>query len=191
MRGKGFQTAGRRDRAWAMWSDNAWGSDVDFAQVYLSTIRQYVVADRWKFLVRAEAGYSEAKVDEYTVTIDDRDISLGITRLPDLYRFKAGGAQSVRGYGFEDLSDNDLGSNNVFTGSAEVEIRVLGNWSAAAFIDIGNAFNDWSDPNLKRGAGIGIRWYSIAGAIRIDYARALDYEGKPWRWHFSIGTPLL
>jgi len=191
VRGKGFQTAGRRDRAWAMWSDNAWGSDVDFAQVYLSTIRQFIAADRWKFLLRAEAGYTEAKVDEYTVMIDGRDISLGVTRLPDLYRFKAGGAQSVRGYGFEDLSDNDLGSNNVFTASAEVEMRILENWSAAAFFDIGNAFNDWSDPDLKRGAGIGIRWYSIAGAIRIDFARALDFEGKPWQWHFSIGTPLL
>ena len=191
VRGKGFQTVGRRDRAWAMWSDNAWGSDIDFAQIYLSTIRQYIAADRWKFLLRAEAGYTEAKVDEYTVTIGDRDISLGITRLPDLYRFKAGGAQSVRGYGFEDLSDNDLGSNNLFTASAELEMRFLENWSAAAFLDIGNAFNDWSDPDLKRGAGIGIRWYSIAGAIRVDYARALDFEGKPWQWHFSIGTPLL
>ena len=36
------------------------------------------------------------------------------------------------------------------------------------FYDIGNAFNDWDDPDLKRGIGVGIRWYSIAGEIRVE-----------------------
>ena len=120
-----------------------------------------------------------------------RDIDLGITQLPNLYRFKAGGSRSVRGYGFEELSDYDLGSNNIFTASAEVEMKFLESWSAAAFFDIGNAFNDWDNPNLKKGVGVGIRWYTIAGAIRVDYARAVDFEGKPWRVHFTIGIPLL
>ena len=43
------------------------------------------------------------------------------------------------------------------------------------FADIGKAFNDWEDPDLKRGIGIGIRWYSFAGEIRIDVAQAIDY----------------
>lgn len=98
---------------------------------------------------------------------------------------------SVRGYGFEQLSNNDIGSNHIITASAEVEYRFLDSWSASLFADIGNAFNDWSEPDLKRGIGIGLRWYSIAGEIRIDVAQALDFEGRPWRWHFTIGTPLL
>ena len=191
VRGKGFQTAGRRDRAWLMASDNAWGSDVDFVQLYVSTNRNYLAGDRWKFLLRAEAGYTDAKIDNFTVSIDGRSVDLGITRLPEFYRFKAGGSRSVRGYGFEDLSDNDLGSNNIFTASAEVEMKFLENWSAAVFFDIGNAFNDWDNPDLKKGVGFGIRWYMIAGAIRVDYARAVDFEGKPWRLHFTIGIPLL
>ena len=44
---------------------------------------------------------------------------------------------------------------------------------------------------LKKGAGVGIRWYSIAGAVRVDLAQALDEPGKPWTVHFTIGTPLL
>jgi translocation and assembly module TamA len=36
-----------------------------------------------------------------------------------------------------------------------------------------------------------VRWYSIAGPIRIDVAQALDLEDRPWRIHFTIGTPLL
>jgi len=191
VRGKGFETAGRRDRAWLYVANESWGSDIKFNQIYASTVRNYLAGDHWKFLLRAEVGYSDAKVDQFTVDVDGRQIDLGITQLPEFYRFKAGGSRSVRGYGFEELSDNDLGSNNMITASAEVERKFLTNWSAAAFFDIGNAFNDWDNPDLKKGVGIGIRWYSIAGAIRVDYARALDFEGKPWRVHFTIGIPLL
>ena len=84
-----------------------------------------------------------------------------------------------------------MGSNNIATASAEVEFKVFDKWSAALFFDIGNAFNDFDDADLKKGAGIGIRWYSIAGPIRVDIAQALDFEGNPWRVHFTIGTPLL
>ena len=98
---------------------------------------------------------------------------------------------SVRGYGFEQLSNNDVGSNHIISGSVEGEYRFLDTWSAALFFDIGNAFNDWDDPDLKRGAGFGIRWYSIAGEVRVDYAQAIDFEGRPWRLHITIGTPLL
>jgi translocation and assembly module TamA len=38
---------------------------------------------------------------------------------------------------------------------------------------------------------VGLRWYSIVGAIRLDVAQALDFTGEPWRIHFTIGTPLL
>ncbi len=98
---------------------------------------------------------------------------------------------SVRGYGFEELSNNGIGSNHIFTASAEVEYLVHTNWSVATFADAGNAFNDWSNPRLKRGIGAGIRWYSIAGPVRIDFAKALDLDGGPWRIHLTIGFPLL
>ena len=114
-----------------------------------------------------------------------------MTELPSLYRFKAGGSTSVRGYDFESLSSNGIGSNNIITASAEVEYMFRPNWSLAAFIDVGNAFNDWGKVDLKKGAGVGIRWYSIAGPIRVDVAQGLDHPDKPWLIHFTIGTPLL
>ena len=70
-------------------------------------------------------------------------------------------------------------------------MKVLNNWSAAVFADAGNAFNDWSRPEIKTGVGLGIRWYSIAGPISVDVAQALDFSGRPWRIHFTIGTALL
>ena len=189
--GKGFDTEGRRDRAWVFHSNNAMGSASEFTQAYFSTRRIYHKSERWKFLVRAEVGYTEARVDNLVIEVDNISVPVSLTELPNFYRFKAGGSQSVRGYGFESLSNNDIGSNHIITASVEAELRVLNNWTAAAFVDIGNAFNDWSKPKLRKGAGIGIRWYSIAGPVSLDVARALDVIGKPWRIHFTIGTPLL
>lgn len=191
VRGKGFDTQGRRDRAWFFLSDQMLGSDMHFKQAYIGTQRIYRRGERWKWLVRGEIGYTDAVVDELTIDVGGLPVDLSVTQLPSFYRFKAGGSQSVRGYGFEALSNNDVGSNHIITASVEVEYRFLGKWSAAAFFDVGNAFNDWHDPNLHRGIGLGIRWYSIAGPIRVDVAQALDFTGRPWRIHFTIGTPLL
>jgi translocation and assembly module TamA len=191
VQGRAFETFGRRDRAWIFHSDKAFGSTVEFTQLYLGTRRSFVLGDRLKFHVRGEVGYTDAAVDEFDLDIGGQPLNLSFTTLPNFYRFKAGGSMSVRGYGFERLSDNDIGSNHIITASAEAEYRFLESWSGAAFADIGNAFNDWADPDLKRGIGIGIRWYSFAGEIRIDIARAIDFEGKPLRYHLTIGTPLL
>jgi translocation and assembly module TamA len=189
--GSGFDITGHHERAWLFTSSDLWGSDRQFTQIYLSSRRSFIKAENWKLLLRAEVGYTDAKVDEFVLNLDGEPLPLSLTRLPTQYRFKAGGSDSVRGYGFEDLSNNDIGSNHLVTASAEIERRFLQKWSAAAFIDIGNAFNDWSDFQLRRGAGVGIRWYTVAGAIRVDVAKALDIEGRPLRLHFTIGTPLL
>ena len=188
---KGFDIRGHRERAWIFHSNKAFGSEVEFTQLYLSTHKSLRLGDRWKFIYRAEAGYTDADVNELSIDIGGAQLDISDTRLPNFYRFKAGGSQSVRGYGFESLSNNDIGSNHIVTASAEIEVRVLQKWSAAVFVDTGNAFNDWSEPELKVGAGVGVRWYSIAGPISIDFAQALDYTGDPWRIHFTIGVPLL
>jgi translocation and assembly module TamA len=189
--GKAWETEGHRERAWIFASSTSLGSDRNFVQAYISTRRNYLKGDRWKFLVRAEAGYTDAKVSQLDISVDGLTVPLSVTSLPNFYRFKSGGSNSVRGYGFEELSNNHIGSNNILSASAEIEMKFLNNWSAALFFDIGNAFNDWSNPELKRGIGVGVRWYSIAGPIRVDIAQALDLIDKPWRLHFTIGTSLL
>ena len=72
-------------------------------------------------------------------------------------------------------------------------LRSGGDWKAVARKMKTSVFagDDAKDPDLKRGVGVGIRWYSIAGPIRVDVAQALDYTGDPWRVHFTIGVPLL
>lgn len=191
IRGSGFSTTGHHERAWIFTSNSAWGSEVEYSQVYLSSRMNFLAGENWKFLLRAEVGYSDAVTRTAIIPVDENDLTITGTELPSLYRFKAGGSRSVRGYAFERLDSNGLGSNNILTASAEVEYRFLGNWSAAAFIDVGNAFNDWSSPDLKLGSGFGLRWYSTIGAFRLDFAQGWDLTGDPWRIHLTIGTPLL
>ncbi len=191
IRGSGFHTVGHHERAWIFTSNESWGSDIDYSQLYLSSRWNFLAGNRWKFLLRAEAGYSDANITEVKVPTDEGELDVLVTDLPNLYRFRAGGSRSVRGYAFELLDSNGLGSNNILTASAEVEFHFHENWSLAAFFDIGNAFNDWSNPDLKRGTGFGVRWYSVIGALRLDVAQGWDLEGDPWRIHLTIGTPLL
>lgn len=189
--GSGFETVGHHERLRLFTAQEAWGSQRSFSQAYISSRWNFMASDRIKILLRGEIGYSDADVESIDVATDEGIIQISLTELPNYYRFEAGGSQSVRGYAYESLSNNAIGSNNILTFSAETEVKILQNWSLAAFYDIGNAFNDWSETELKQGAGVGVRWYTIAGAVRLDFASALDLPGDPWRIHFTLGVPLL
>lgn len=189
--GKRFNTSGHHEKAWLFTSQKFWGSQRDFSQAYFSSRQNYLLSDKWKLLVRGEVGYTDAKTLDYSEETSGNVLSVSLTEMPSLYRFKTGGSRSVRGYGFDELSNNNIGSNNVLTASAEIEYQFIEDWSLAAFYDVGNAFNDWGNMNLKVGIGVGLRWYTLAGAIRLDVAQAQDLQDKPWQIHLTIGTPLL
>jgi len=191
IQGKRFGVHGKRDRFWLFTSLYSLNDSSGFTQLYASTRRAVSAGERLRFLFRGEVAYTDSRVERVSLPVAGDPLELSVTRLPSFYRFRAGGGSSVRGYAFEQLSNNNVGSNHLLTASAELEFKVLDNWSAAAFVDIGNAFNDWSEPELKTGIGLGVRWYSLAGPIRIDVAQARDFADRPWRFHLSIGTPLL
>ncbi len=115
--------------------------------------------------------------------------------VPPSLRFFAGGDQSVRGYGYQTLSpENDngvpVGGRYTLVGSAEYQYQFAEKWRAALFVDHGNAINDLFDP-LATGAGVGIRWISPLGPLRLDIAKGLNPEfGGEWRIHFSMGPEL-
>lgn len=114
--------------------------------------------------------------------------------LPTSIRFFAGGGQSVRGYPYQSLGPRSTtgevtGGKYLMLGSIEYEHSFNDKWGAALFYDVGNAYNEL-DTKLKRGAGIGARWQTPIGPVRIDIAQGLDKPGKPWRLHFSIGPDL-
>lgn len=189
--GEGFEMEGLYAQARILGSLEALGSDTTFLQGYATGRWHWRFLPKHKLLVRGELGYTAADTTTLDLGIpgDPRELRLDITELPELFRFKAGGDRSVRGYGYEALSTNRNGANHTLVGSVEYEYNFAGDFAAAAFYDVGNAFNDFSDPNLKAGAGVGLRWYTLIGPVQLDLARALDDDS--FRIHFTIGTKLL
>ncbi len=116
--------------------------------------------------------------------------------LPASARFFAGGDVSVRGYEFKSLGPTDelgfvIGGSHLAVFSYEIDQLFRENWAVAAFVDAGNAFNDLDDLNFEVGVGIGIRWFSLLGPIRLDLAVPLaDDAPDDWRVHITLGPDL-
>ncbi|HHG3343105.1 TPA: autotransporter assembly complex family protein [Vibrio parahaemolyticus] len=115
-------------------------------------------------------------------------------KLSPSLRFFAGGDNNIRGYGYESISPVDesgalTGAKYILSSTLEYQYRVYGNWWAATFYDIGDAFND--TPKWKSGAGVGIRWASPVGPVSFDFAWGLDEKpNNEFRIHFSLGPEL-
>lgn len=112
---------------------------------------------------------------------------------PTSLRYYAGGDNSVRGYSLDSIGpvDDDgvvIGGKYLLVGGLEYDYRLRDDWSVAAFVDAGDAFND--TPELKFGAGFGVRWQSPVGPVRLDLAHGFEEPGDAFRIHFSIGPEL-
>ena len=57
-------------------------------------------------------------------------------------------------------------------------------------MDGGNAYDPDYDNELAFGAGVGVRWLSPLGQIRVDVASAVTQDGSPFRLHVVIGPDL-
>lgn len=115
--------------------------------------------------------------------------------LPFSVRYFTGGDTSVRGYGYKTLGPTDssgdvVGGGDILVGSVEFDQRVFGNWSVAAFMDMGNAFNSFRNMGLKTGVGAGFRWYSPLGPIRFDVGIPLSESPDSFRIHITLGPDL-
>jgi translocation and assembly module TamA len=130
--------------------------------------------------------YATARVEAGQVLANN---AVGI---PDTLLFRAGGDDSVRGYAYRSLGpkiDGALLSGRVLlTGSAEIahpiSPRTPALWGAA-FIDAGNAADHWQDLNPVVGYGVGLRWRSPVGPLRLDLAYGQSMQKI--RMHLSVG----
>jgi len=117
-----------------------------------------------------------------------------LEELPPEFRFFAGGDASVRGYGYQTLGPTDeqgnvVGGTRLATVRLEYAHDLFGNFAGAVFVDAGNAFDEfeWS-PSV--GAGIGLRWRSPVGPLRVYLAHPFDDPGRSVRLHISLGPDL-
>ena len=134
-------------------SHSALGSDANFVQLHAQAEKVFRLGRQWHLLLRDEVGAS--LVSQFT-------------RLPTVYRFFAGGDNSVRGFAYNVLSPTEavcskdangnflhnpdgtcqmvaqyirVGGKDLVTGTVEVIRDLPRNFGVAAFFDYGNAFN--------------------------------------------------
>ena len=143
------------------------------------------------FLIPLGAGFSLIPRSQVGVTWQKDPL----TDLPPSLRFYAGGDRSVRGYTYQSLgpkdsSGNVIGGKNLWVGSLELEYAITRKWSVAGFYDVGNAFNNLDNLQLAQGAGLGFRYYTPAGPVRVDLARQINVEHPGFQLHISIGFAL-
>jgi translocation and assembly module TamA len=133
-----------------------------------------------RVILRGEAAWTAAKLSD----------------LPASLRFFAGGDQSVRGFGYETLGPENsegvvTGGRQLLVGSAEVDYPIADKWRVAAFIDAGNAFDDFNNREpLRKSVGIGLRRITPIGPVRVDLAHPFLGGGNDVRLHITLGPDL-
>jgi translocation and assembly module TamA len=147
---------------------------------------KWITATRWaaRVIVRGQAG----------VTFEDGPFD----QVPLSLRYFAGGDNSVRGYDYRTLGPRNaagelIGGDRLLVGSVEYEHPVRKNWSVAVFADAGNAFlGSSSSVDARVGAGIGARWFSPIGPIRVDVAWPVNAPAgdRSPRLHISLGPDI-
>lgn len=158
------------------------GSDVDFIilQAHGTLIRSPWRGHR--FVLRGSAGKIK--------TNDFEEVP------PDL-RFFAGSDRSIRGYKYESVSPRDAegrltGASCMVTASIEYQYNVTGKWWTAVFFDAGDAGNSFANFSWKKGAGVGLRWNSPVGPVKLDVAKPVGAaeEDRGVQFYIGLGAEL-
>lgn len=149
-------------------------TDEKFLRLYLRGLYYKPVGTSGSLILRAETGAVASKE------------KLGV---PSTFLFRAGGDQSVRGYGYQELGVQEngatVGGRYLATASAEYQYWFKPPWGVAVFYDVGNAADKFGDLNPKSGYGVGARWRSPVGPINVDLA--YGHAVRKARLHFSLG----
>ena len=151
-----------------------------FGRAYARVTWYQPMWSNWKAIARGEVGQVFAR---------------GKVSVPDTQLFRAGGDDSVRGYPYRSLGvERDgvvLGGRSIGTGSLEVAHPILSSKPGllgALFVDAGDAADRFGALKPKVGYGLGVRWLSPVGPLRLDAAYGTKVQR--WRVHFSVGVSL-
>jgi len=116
--------------------------------------------------------------------------------VPPDWRFYSGGGGSVRGYAFQSIGPqtafgSPAGGDGLLEAGLELRQRFGGNWGAVAFVDAG-AVSENGIPGtaaLSVGVGIGLRYFTPIGPVRVDIATPLDRDtgDSPVQLYIGIG----
>jgi outer membrane protein insertion porin family len=122
-------------------------------------------------------------------------------KVPDYEKFYLGGINSIRGFKYNSIGVIDPTTGKIEGGDQMVQFNLeyifpiipAAGVKGVLFFDAGNVYNKDNSidaGNVKKTAGLGVRWYSPMGPLRLEWGWNLD--PKPGEdsnnWEFSIGT---
>jgi translocation and assembly module TamA len=175
-----FPTEGRSLMYVVRLASEALLADTNLAQIQAHAKWLRPINDRSRVILRGSLG---------AMVVDDFDA------LPPELRFFAGGDRSIRGFDYQQIGEKNaaggvIGGKYLTVASAEYEYYFLPKWGAGIFVDAGDAYSTRFKTNV--GAGIGLRWRSPVGMVRLDVAMPVktQSEDKGVRIHIVIGPDL-
>ncbi len=118
-----------------------------------------------------------------------------IQNVPADERFYAGGGGSIRGYEYQAVGPTapdgtPLGGDKLLEFSAELRLQPGRKLGYAAFVDGGSVRADRFDRDLRYGAGLGLRWFTGIGPLRVDVAYPLNPDSTQLervQFYISLG----
>ncbi len=109
--------------------------------------------------------------------------------VPPSLLFRTGGNDSVRGYSYQSIGNEQNGTvyptKYLAVGSSEYQRWFSENWGAAVFYDVGAAADNWNNKTFYHGVGTGARWRSPVGTLNLDLAYGI--QKRQIRPHISLG----
>jgi len=121
--------------------------------------------------------------------------------LPDYEKFYMVGPDALRGFERDDLSPrdnngNEIGGNKFIQFNAEVRFPLVpaAGVYGVTFFDTGDIYDEDEDielDNLRESAGLGVRWLSPMGPVRLEYGWILDpkpTDAATGNWEFSMAS---
>ncbi|MDY7579811.1 autotransporter assembly complex family protein [Herbaspirillum sp. RTI4] len=109
--------------------------------------------------------------------------------VPASLLFRAGGTDSVRGYSYQSIGNEQNGTvyptKYMLTGSAEYQHWLTAQWGGALFYDVGTATDSIEKRSVYQGIGTGARYRSPVGTINLDLAYGITQ--RQFRPHISLG----
>jgi outer membrane protein insertion porin family len=127
--------------------------------------------------------------------------------VPLYERFFLGGPYNIRGYKARTISpvdpntDEEIGGNKELVVNVEYIFPIFGHFGLKGvfFFDMGNTWGqgewpwdmkEWDGPPIRYALGMGIRWYSPMGPLRIEWGWPLNPEPDEDKvvMEFTVGT---
>ncbi|HWP01438.1 MAG TPA: autotransporter assembly complex family protein [Methylococcus sp.] len=118
----------------------------------------------------------------------------GQLEIPPDKRFYAGGSATIRGYKYQSIgprfaTNRPAGGTAVVAGTVEFRQRFLKDYGAVAFVDAGQVSADGPPftGTIGVGVGVGARYYTVIGPIRLDVAVPLQRRPGTGSFELYIG----